>query len=225
MNSAAAAPRVPAYVRPYLRALWPAEPPAVALLPSRADRPVLAAGTLYLPRGITPPAWEGASDPLAGAPDPRGEARLRLATAAHAGAHRAHGGPRFERATLRPVQLALVGLPPDASAKFPAQLSGGMRKRAALARALALEPDVLFLDEPTSGLDPVSAQHFYRLLRALAESLGLTVFFLTHDRDMLVSIADRVIALARGRVIADGPLPVVRASDDPWLQAYFATHA
>ena len=128
-------------------------------------------------------------------------------------------------APLVGFKLALVGLPPDASAKFPAQLSGGMRKRAALARALALEPDVLFLDEPTSGLDPVSAQHFYRLLRALAESLGLTVFFLTHDRDMLVSIADRVIALAQGRVIADGPLSAVRASDDPWLQAYFATQA
>jgi phospholipid/cholesterol/gamma-HCH transport system ATP-binding protein len=71
----------------------------------------------------------------------------------------------------------------------------------------------------------VSAQHFYRLLRALAGSLGLTVFFLTHDRDMLVSIADRVIALAQGRVIADGPLSAVRASDDPWLQAYFATQA
>ena len=88
-----------------------------------------------------------------------------------------------------------------------------MRKRAALARALALEPDLLFLDEPTSGLDPVGAREFYRLLRALADSLGLTVFFLTHDLDMLVSIADRVIALAAGRVIADGTVSAVRGSE------------
>jgi phospholipid/cholesterol/gamma-HCH transport system ATP-binding protein len=128
-------------------------------------------------------------------------------------------------APLVGFKLALVGLPPDAAAKFPAQLSGGMRKRAALARALALEPDLLFLDEPTSGLDPVGAREFYRLLRALADSLGLTVFFLTHDLDMLVAIADRVIALAAGRVIADGPVAAVRKSDDPWLQEYFASRA
>ena len=128
-------------------------------------------------------------------------------------------------APLVGFKLAMVGLPPDAAAKFPAQLSGGMRKRAALARALALEPDLLFLDEPTSGLDPVGARDFYQLLRALADSLGLTVFFLTHDLDMLVEIADRVIALSAGRVIADGPMNAVRASDDPWLQEYFASRA
>jgi phospholipid/cholesterol/gamma-HCH transport system ATP-binding protein len=128
-------------------------------------------------------------------------------------------------APLVGFKLALVGLPSDAAAKYPAQISGGMRKRAALARALALEPDLLFLDEPTSGLDPVSARDFYKLLRALADSLGLTVFFLTHDLDMLVSIADRVIALAGGRVIADGPLAAVRSSDNPWLQSYFSTRA
>jgi phospholipid/cholesterol/gamma-HCH transport system ATP-binding protein len=122
-------------------------------------------------------------------------------------------------------KLAMVGLPPDAAAKFPAQLSGGMRKRAALARALALEPDLLFLDEPTSGLDPVGAREFYLLLRALSDSLGLTVFFLTHDLDMLVAIADRVIALSAGRVIADGPVDAVRGSRDPWLQEYFASRA
>jgi phospholipid/cholesterol/gamma-HCH transport system ATP-binding protein len=133
--------------------------------------------------------------------------------------------PRDLIAPLVGFKLALVGLPPDAGAKFPAQLSGGMRKRAALARALALEPDLLFLDEPTSGLDPVGAREFYRLLRALADSLGLTVFFLTHDLDMLVAIADRVIALAAGRVIADGPVAAVRKSDDPWLQEYFASRA
>ncbi len=133
--------------------------------------------------------------------------------------------PRDLIAPLVGFKLALVGLPPDAGAKFPAQLSGGMRKRAALARALALEPDLLFLDEPTSGLDPVGAREFYRLLRALADSLGLTVFFLTHDLDMLVSIASRVIALSGGRVIADGPVGAVRQSREPWLQEYFASRA
>lgn len=128
-------------------------------------------------------------------------------------------------APLVGFKLALVGLPPDAATKFPAQLSGGMRKRAGLARALALEPDLLFLDEPTSGLDPVGARDFYRLLRALADSLGLTVLFLTHDLDMLVSIADRVIALAGGKLIADGTVSAVRSIDDPWLKAYFASRA
>lgn len=133
--------------------------------------------------------------------------------------------PKDLIAPLVGFKLALVGLPPDAGTKFPAQLSGGMRKRAALARALALEPDLLFLDEPTSGLDPVGAREFYRLLRALADSLGLTVFFLTHDLDMLVSIADRVIALSGGRVIADGTVSAVRESREPWLQEYFASRA
>ena len=133
--------------------------------------------------------------------------------------------PKDIIAPLVGFKLAMVGLHPDAAGKFPAQLSGGMRKRAALARALALEPDLLFLDEPTSGLDPVGAREFYRLLRALADSLGLTVFFLTHDLDMLVAIADRVIALSAGRVIADGPVSAVRQSDEPWLQEYFANRA
>jgi phospholipid/cholesterol/gamma-HCH transport system ATP-binding protein len=128
-------------------------------------------------------------------------------------------------APLVGFKLALVGLPPDAATKFPAQLSGGMRKRAGLARALALEPDLLFLDEPTSGLDPVGARDFYQLLRALADSLGLTVLFLTHDLDMLVSIADRVIALAGSKLIADGTVSAVREIDDPWLKAYFASRA
>ncbi|NJD89702.1 MAG: ATP-binding cassette domain-containing protein [Betaproteobacteria bacterium] len=133
--------------------------------------------------------------------------------------------PKDVVAPLVGFKLALVGLPPDAATKFPAQLSGGMRKRAGLARALALEPDLLFLDEPTSGLDPVGARDFYRLLRALADSLGLTVLFLTHDLDMLVSIADRVIALAGGKLIADGTVNAVRQIDDPWLKAYFASRA
>ncbi len=122
-------------------------------------------------------------------------------------------------------KLALAGLPPDASTKLPAQLSGGMRKRVALARALALEPEILFLDEPTSGLDPVGAREFDRLLRVLAESLGLTVFIVTHDVDLLLSITHRVIALAAGKVIADGPVNAVRNSDDRWLRDYFGARA
>ena len=122
-------------------------------------------------------------------------------------------------------KLALVGLPADACGKTPAQLSGGMRKRVALARALALEPEIVFLDEPTSGLDPVGAREFDRLLRVLADGLGLTVFVVTHDVDLLLSITDRVIALASGKLIADGPVNAVKRIDDPWLQDYFAAHA
>jgi phospholipid/cholesterol/gamma-HCH transport system ATP-binding protein len=128
-------------------------------------------------------------------------------------------------AALVGFKLALVGLPPETGAKAPAQLSGGMRKRVALARALALEPEVLFLDEPTSGLDPVSARAFDQLLRVLADSLGLTVFIVTHDVDLLLSVTDRVVALAAGKVVADGPVNVVREVDDPWLRDYFAARA
>ena len=128
-------------------------------------------------------------------------------------------------APLVGFKLALVGLPPDAGAKSPAQLSGGMRKRVALARALALEPEILFLDEPTSGLDPVGAREFDRLVRVLADSLGLTVFIVTHDLDMLLSLADRAIALSAGKVIADGPVSAVKDADDPWLREYFAARA
>jgi phospholipid/cholesterol/gamma-HCH transport system ATP-binding protein len=126
---------------------------------------------------------------------------------------------------LAGFKLALVGLPPDAAGKAPAQLSGGMRKRVALARALALEPELLFLDEPTSGLDPVSAREFDRLIRVLAESLGLTVFVVTHDADLLRSLTSRVIALAAGRVVADGTVDAVRSTPDPWLRDYFAMQA
>jgi phospholipid/cholesterol/gamma-HCH transport system ATP-binding protein len=128
-------------------------------------------------------------------------------------------------APLVGFKLALVGLAPEVCTKSPAQLSGGMRKRVALARALALEPEMLFLDEPTSGLDPVGAREFDRLVRVLAGSLGLTMFIVTHDVDMLVSVVDRVIALSAGRVIADGPVSRVRTADDPWLREYFAARA
>jgi len=122
-------------------------------------------------------------------------------------------------------KLSLVGLEPDAGAKMPAQLSGGMRKRVALARALALEPEILFLDEPTSGLDPISARAFDELVRILSDSLGLTVFIVTHDLDTLHSIIGRVIVLARGKVIADGPVDAVMKMEDPWIEEYFSARA
>jgi phospholipid/cholesterol/gamma-HCH transport system ATP-binding protein len=123
---------------------------------------------------------------------------------------------------LAGFKLALVGLPPDAGRKTPAQLSGGMRKRAALARALALEPEILFLDEPTSGLDPVGARAFDSLVRLLADSLGLTVFIVTHDLDTLLSVIDRAIVLSGGKVIADGPVAAVMKAEDPWIREYFS---
>lgn len=125
-------------------------------------------------------------------------------------------------ASLVGLKLSLVGLALDTSRKSPAQLSGGMRKRVALARALALEPEILFLDEPTSGLDPISARAFDRLIRALTDSLGLTVFMVTHDLDTLLTIVDRAIALAGGRVIADGPIESVIQEDHPWIREYFS---
>jgi phospholipid/cholesterol/gamma-HCH transport system ATP-binding protein len=128
-------------------------------------------------------------------------------------------------APLVGFKLALVGLPVNSCGKTPAQLSGGMRKRVGLARALALEPEIVFLDEPTSGLDPVSAREFDQLVRVLADSLGLTVFLVTHDVDLLLSITDRVIALAGGRIVADGPVGEVKLAQDPWLRAYFSGHA
>ena len=120
------------------------------------------------------------------------------------------------------LRLSQAGLPADAGAKMPSELSGGMRKRAAIARALALEPEVLFLDEPTSGLDPTTARGFDRLVRSLVDDLGITVFLVTHDLDTLLTVVDRVIVLARGKVLADGPVKEVIKVDDPWIQAYFS---
>jgi len=122
-------------------------------------------------------------------------------------------------------KLALVGLPPDVGTKMPSELSGGMRKRVALARALALEPEVLFLDEPTSGLDPISARAFDHLVRVLSDGLGLTVFIVTHDLDTLHSIIDRVIVLADGKVIANDKVEAVMKLDVPWIRDYFSARA
>ena len=126
---------------------------------------------------------------------------------------------------LARLKLALVGLPSSTATKMPNELSGGMRKRAALARALALDPELLFLDEPTSGLDPISARAFDALIRALSNSLGLTVLLVTHDLDTLLSIIDRVIVLADGKVLGSGSIAEIQQLNDPWLREYFSTRA
>jgi phospholipid/cholesterol/gamma-HCH transport system ATP-binding protein len=131
------------------------------------------------------------------------------------------GISRRLRDELAMLKIALVGLPPDAAAKYPSELSGGMIKRAALARALALDPDILFLDEPTSGLDPIGAGEFDDLIATLQKKLDLTVFMVTHDLDSLYAICDRVAALGQGRVIAVGPIADLLRAEDPWLKAYF----
>ncbi|UZF92732.1 ABC transporter ATP-binding protein [Bosea sp. NBC_00550] len=122
---------------------------------------------------------------------------------------------------LAMVKLDLVGLPLDAADKVPSELSGGMIKRAALARALALDPEIVFLDEPTSGLDPIGAAEFDDLIMTLKQTLGLTVFMVTHDLDSLYHACDRIAALADKKVIAVGPLATMLASEHPWLKAYF----
>ena len=118
-------------------------------------------------------------------------------------------------------KVRLSGLPYEATSKYPSELSGGMKKRAGVARALALDPELLFLDEPTAGLDPIGAAAFDRLTRDLAETLGLTVFLITHDLDTLHEICDRVAVIADKRVIAVGTIPELLASDHPWIQEYF----
>lgn len=119
------------------------------------------------------------------------------------------------------LKVKLAGLPADAINKLPSQLSGGMRKRAGLARALALDPPLLFLDEPTAGLDPIGAAAFDRLIRTLQEALGLTVFLITHDLDTLYAICDRVAVLADQKVIANAPLAEIEQLDHPWIRDYF----
>jgi phospholipid/cholesterol/gamma-HCH transport system ATP-binding protein len=118
-------------------------------------------------------------------------------------------------------KVLLSGLPAEATSKYPSELSGGMKKRAGLARALALDPELLFLDEPTAGLDPIGAAGFDQLIRSLQQTLGLTVFLITHDLDTLYEICDRVAVIADKRVIAVGTIPELLATDHPWIKSYF----
>lgn len=132
--------------------------------------------------------------------------------------------PRLDQKLLDEIaayKVAMVGLPPDAGPKYPAELSGGMVKRAGLARALALDPALLFLDEPTAGLDPIGAAKFDELIRELADTMGLTVFLITHDLDSLYATCDRVAVLAEKKVIAIGTIPELLATEHPWIQDYF----
>jgi phospholipid/cholesterol/gamma-HCH transport system ATP-binding protein len=122
---------------------------------------------------------------------------------------------------LAMLKIEMVGLNPDAADKLPSELSGGMIKRAALARALALDPDIVFLDEPTSGLDPIGAGDFDELIATLQRTLGLTVFMVTHDLDSLYTVCDRIAALGDGKILAEGPIEAMLASDHPWLRSYF----
>jgi phospholipid/cholesterol/gamma-HCH transport system ATP-binding protein len=137
--------------------------------------------------------------------------------------------PMRENLTISPhlleemamAKLEMVGLSPDDAEKFPAELSGGMTKRVALARALALDPEILFLDEPTSGLDPISGGDFDSLIKTLQRTLGFTVFMVTHDLDSLHTVCDRVAVLADGKIVVEGPMSTILASEHPWVKAYF----
>ncbi|HEX2018665.1 MAG TPA: ABC transporter ATP-binding protein [Aurantimonas sp.] len=122
---------------------------------------------------------------------------------------------------LARLKLDLVGLKQDAGNKFPSELSGGMIKRAALARALALDPDIVFLDEPTSGLDPIGAADFDQLIMTLRDTLGLSVYMVTHDLDSLFQACDRIAVLGERKVLVEGPLPTMLAFDHPWVKSYF----
>ncbi len=122
---------------------------------------------------------------------------------------------------LADLRIAMSGLAPEAGAKLPAELSGGMKKRAGLARALALDPDIVFLDEPTAGLDPIGAAAFDELILELKSTLGLTVFMVTHDLDSLHAICDRVAVLAEKRVVEAAPITELLQSNHPWIVEYF----
>lgn len=126
------------------------------------------------------------------------------------------------RSEIAGLKLSMAGLTPDAFYKRPSQISGGMRKRAAVARALALDAELLFLDEPTAGLDPISAENFDRMTEELARSLGLTVFLVTHDLDTLYAICDRVAVLYKGKVAALGTIPEIVANAKGWVKEYFS---
>ncbi len=125
------------------------------------------------------------------------------------------------RAEVAAVKIALAGLPADAGPKYPSELSGGMRKRAALARAMALDPELLFLDEPTAGLDPLSASGIDELVRYLRDALGLTIMMVTHDLDLLWRTADRVAVLGEGRILGIGTMTELSKSDDALIREYF----
>jgi phospholipid/cholesterol/gamma-HCH transport system ATP-binding protein len=119
------------------------------------------------------------------------------------------------------MKLTMVGLPEDTAGKYPSELSGGMKKRAGLARALALDPELLFLDEPTAGLDPISANQFDELINRLQETLGLTVFLVTHDLDTLRAVTDRIAVLVNKKIVV-GTIDELRKNDDPWIKDYFS---
>jgi phospholipid/cholesterol/gamma-HCH transport system ATP-binding protein len=130
---------------------------------------------------------------------------------------------RLDEGLMREIaalKIALVGLPPDTGRKKPSELSGGMRKRASLARALALDPDLLFLDEPTAGLDPIGAAHYDELVKSLQDSLGLTILMVTHDLDSLYAVCDRIAVLLDKRVVV-GTMAEMQDYDDPWVREYF----
>ena len=129
--------------------------------------------------------------------------------------------PRSLMRELAIVKLRLVGLKAEDAGKYPSELSGGMIKRAALARALALDPDIVFLDEPTSGLDPIGAAEFDDLIAKLRDTLGLTVYMVTHDLDSLFTVADRIAVLGGGKISAIGTLDAMLGNDDPWIRSYF----
>jgi phospholipid/cholesterol/gamma-HCH transport system ATP-binding protein len=129
--------------------------------------------------------------------------------------------PQYLMDEIAAVKISLVGLPPEAGPKYPSELSGGMRKRAGLARALALDPEVVFLDEPTAGLDPIGAAAFDDLIKNLQATLGLTVFMVTHDLDSLYAICDRIAVLAEKRVLVTGTIDELMQHAHPWIKEYF----
>lgn len=190
----------------------------------------------------------GLKAPAAGSIEVFGEDILRLSTAARRRVERLWGimfqdGALFSNLTVREnvmvplaehadlppglrrdladMKIRLAGLGPRAAMQYPSDLSGGMRKRAALARALALDPQLLFLDEPTAGLDPITAGNFDTLLRDLQQALGLTVFLVTHDLDTLAATCDRLAVIADRKILATGTIAELRELDHPWIQSYF----